>query len=50
MRLVVNYRQLNENTKKTHYPIPHINELLDMLLVITATYCLLSMQVQVIGK
>lgn len=29
MRLVVNYKQLNDNTKKVNFPIPHINELLD---------------------
>jgi hypothetical protein len=29
LRLVVNYKQLNSNTRKTLYPLPHINELLD---------------------
>lgn len=28
-RLVVNFKQLNDNTQKMNYPLPHINELLD---------------------
>jgi hypothetical protein len=29
LRLVVDFRKLNQNTKKTAFPLPHINELLD---------------------
>lgn len=31
LRLVVDFRKLNKNTKKMVYPLPHINELLDSL-------------------